>query len=72
MDVVKYEDCCKTCNCNHKSRIYLKGNPKKYTINVTPEKTTTSKQLDGYVYSYDINAYPNGGDQDGFYYKRIN
>ena len=72
LDVVKYEDCCRACNCNHKSRIYLKGNPKKYTINVTPEKTTTSKKLDGYVYSYDINAYPNGGDQDGFYYKRIN
>ena len=72
LDVVKYEDCCRACNCNHKSRIYLKGNPKKYTINVTPEKTTTSKKLDGYVYSYDINAYPNGGDKDGFYYKRIN
>ena len=46
----------------------------KYTVNYTAasEKTTTTKKSDGYVYSYDINAYPNGGDQDGYYYKRIN
>ena len=39
--------------------------------NVYHEASTT-KKADGYVYSYDINAYPNGGDKDGFYYKRIN
>ena len=39
--------------------------------NVYHEASTT-KKADGYVYSYDINAYPNDGDQDGFYYKRIN
>ena len=46
----------------------------KYTVNYTAasEKTTTTKKSDGYVYSYDINAYPDGGDQDGYYYKRIN
>ena len=54
--------------------IYPTSSITKYTVNYTAasEKTTTSKQLDGYVYSYDINAYPNGGDKDGFYYKRIN
>ena len=35
-------------------------------------EASTTKKADGYVYSYDINAYPNGGDKDGFYYKRIN
>jgi len=35
-------------------------------------EASTTKKADGYVYSYDINAYPNDGDQDGFYYKRIN
>ena len=39
--------------------------------NVYHEASTT-KKADGYVYSYDINAYPNDGDQDGYYYKRVN
>ena len=58
---------------SYSSYLYLKGNVKQYTVSsYTAASTTTVKQLDGYVYSYDINAYPNGGDQDGYYYKRLN
>ena len=58
---------------SYTSTVYLKGNVKKYTVSsYTAASTTTVKQLDGYVYSYDINAYPNGGDLDGYYYKRLN
>ena len=35
-------------------------------------EASTTKKADGYVYSYDINAYPGDGDQDGYYYKRVN
>ena len=53
-------------------KFYLKGNPVKYELQVTDEHTVTEKKLMNYVYSEDINAYPEDGDKDGFYYKRIN
>ena len=58
------------------------GTQKEWTMSATLNNCTqissvyheasTTKKADGYVYSYDINAYPEDGDQDGYNYKRVN
>lgn len=66
-----YEECCRACDCDHKSRFYLKGSPKKYTISYTPETTTTTKEFVENVTSENKSAYPTDGDMNGYYYKLI-
>lgn len=66
-----YEECCRACDCDHKSRFYLKGSPKKYTISYTPETTTSTKEFVENVTSENKSAYPTDGDMNGYYYKLI-
>lgn len=44
-----------------------------YELNYTSEKeeTVTEKQFVNYVTSIDPNAYPNAGDVNNYYYKKV-